>query len=103
MQVRQADLVLPERSALGGRMWQTGPVGAVFHFARLKPLAAAGAAVIVLMVMAAIAAPVIAPQDPARIHSRDAFQPPSAAHWFGTDNYGRDMFARIIYGSRVAL
>jgi peptide/nickel transport system permease protein len=79
------------------------PIRIAAAFARAKPLAAAGALVIVLMVCAAIAAPLIAPQDPAHINTRAAFQSPSAAHWFGTDNYGRDMFSRIIYGSRVAL
>src|SRR5438270_12847751 len=79
------------------------PIRQAAGFVRAKPFAAAGALVILLMVCAAIAAPVIARQDPARINTRAAFQSPSADHWFGTDNYGRDMFARIIYGSRVAL
>jgi peptide/nickel transport system permease protein len=75
----------------------------VLSFIRAKPLAAAGAFIILLMVVAAVGAPVIAPHDPARINTREAFLPPSAEHWFGTDNYGRDMFSRIVYGARVAL
>jgi peptide/nickel transport system permease protein len=95
-------LSAPARSPSHGLL-DLGPVRAVLSFGRAKPLAAAGALVILMMVVAAIAAPVIAPQDPARINSRAAFLPPSADHWFGTDNYGRDMFSRIVYGSRVAL
>src|SRR5439155_6814186 len=71
---------------------------AVLSFTRAKPLAAAGGVIIVVMVICAVFAPIIAPQDPARINTREAFLEPSTAHWFGTDNYGRDMFARIVYG-----
>jgi peptide/nickel transport system permease protein len=85
------------------RFMHVRAVQAIAGFARAKPLATIGAIVIVLMVVAALAAPLIAPQDPARINSRAAFLPPSPQHLFGTDNYGRDMFSRIVYGSRVAL
>src|SRR5690349_6377305 len=95
-------LSAPAKSPSRGLL-DLAPLRAVLAFGWAKPLAAAGALIIVLMVVAAVAAPVIAPQDPAKINSRAAFLPPSAEHWFGTDNYGRDMFSRIIYGSRVAL
>lgn len=59
-----------------------------------------GVAIIVLM---AIFAPLIAQFDVAQIHSADALQAPNAAYWFGTDNFGRDIFSRIVYGARVSL
>jgi len=62
-----------------------------------------GLAVVVLMVVAAIAAPLIARHDPLNIDLSNALRPPSAAHWFGTDIQGRDVWARLIYGSRVSL
>ncbi|MGI6215397.1 MAG: ABC transporter permease [Christensenellales bacterium] len=59
-----------------------------------------GVAIIVLM---AIFAPLIAQFDVAQIHSADALQAPNATYWFGTDNFGRDIFSRIVYGARVSL
>jgi peptide/nickel transport system permease protein/oligopeptide transport system permease protein len=46
---------------------------------------------------------VLAPYDPYEQHPRDALQPPSAQYWFGTDQFGRDILSRLIYGGRVAL
>jgi peptide/nickel transport system permease protein len=86
-----------------GRAMHIPVLHPVLAFTRAKPLAAAGGLIILVMVICAVFAPIIAPQDPARINTRQAFLPPSGEHWFGTDNYGRDMFARIVYGSRVAL
>jgi len=71
-------------------------------FARAKPLGAFGAVIIFLMIFAAVFAPVISPQDPARI-SRNKLQGPTAQHWLGTDQLGRDMYSRIVYGARVSL
>jgi peptide/nickel transport system permease protein len=73
------------------------------RFARSRPLGAAAAAIIVLMILAAALAGLIAPYDPLAIDYSSMMRPPSAAHWFGTDSYGRDVFSRIIYGSRTAL
>lgn len=58
---------------------------------------------IALLVFLAIFAPIVAPYDPIAQDIASAFQGPSAAHWFGTDEYGRDVFSRIIYGTRPAL
>lgn len=52
---------------------------------------------------AGLAAPWIAPDDPAAIHLQEALQPPSAAHWLGTDQLGRDVLSRMLYGARVSL
>lgn len=58
---------------------------------------------IVLVVLAAIFAPFVTPFDPAAQDYTAIRQGPSALHWFGTDELGRDMFSRIIYGSRASL
>jgi peptide/nickel transport system permease protein len=73
------------------------------HFVRQRPLGAVGAAIIVLMVVAALLADLIAPFDPLTNDYAAMLQAPSAQHWFGTDSFGRDVFSRIVYGSRSAL
>jgi peptide/nickel transport system permease protein len=62
-----------------------------------------GGAIILIMVLAALFAPYITPYDPIRLDIRARFQPPSAEHWFGTDQYGRDVFTRVLYGARYDL
>ncbi len=62
-----------------------------------------GIAVVVIMTLAAIAAPLIARQDPLHIDLSHLLQRPSAAHWLGTDVQGRDIWSRLVYGSRVSL
>ena len=61
------------------------------------------AIIILLMVITAIFADIIAPYDPYEISQRLQFNSPSLEHWFGTDEFGRDLFTRIVYGARVAL
>lgn len=62
-----------------------------------------GIAVIVIMTLAAIAAPLIATQDPLKIDLTNFLQRPSGAHWLGTDVQGRDIWARLVFGARVSL
>ena len=75
----------------------------VREFVERQTLGALGAAVILVMVFAAAAAPLLAPYDPLAIDFAAMLSPPGAAHWLGTDAFGRDVFSRIIYGSRTAL
>ena len=63
----------------------------------------AGVIICVFWIAAAILAPVIAPYDPVLQDLTLRLQPPSAAHIFGTDNFGRDIFSRVIYGGRYSL
>jgi peptide/nickel transport system permease protein len=79
--------------------WLTAAV----HFIRHRPLGAAGAAIIVVMILAAALAGFIAPYDPLANDYGAMLQAPSAKHWLGTDSFGRDVFSRVIYGSRTAL
>jgi peptide/nickel transport system permease protein len=86
-------LIPPERSG-----WRV-LLGALF---RRRP-AQLGAFVVLMLVLAAIFAPWIAPFDPYAINVVDALQPPNATYYFGTDDLGRDLFSRIIYGTRTTI
>ena len=70
---------------------------------RRNRLATTGMVLVVLFVVFALFAPWIAPQDPARTDLPSRLQPPSAAHWFGTDELGRDILSRVIYGARISM
>jgi peptide/nickel transport system permease protein len=70
---------------------------------RRNTLAAIGMVLVALFVVFAIFAPLIAPQDPGNINLPARLQPPSASHWFGTDELGRDILSRVIYGSRISM
>ena len=75
----------------------------VGRFIRRRPLGAVGAAIIVLMVLAALTAGFIAPYDPLATDYGAMISAPSRSHWLGTDAFGRDVLSRILYGSRTAL
>lgn len=66
-------------------------------------LAIAGLAIVLLMSIAALAAPILAPQDPAAQELSDKRMPPGEKYLLGADEFGRDILSRVIYGSRVAL
>uniref|UniRef100_A0A831XFW5 ABC transporter permease n=1 Tax=Geobacter metallireducens TaxID=28232 RepID=A0A831XFW5_GEOME len=66
-------------------------------------LAVAGGAVVLLLFGVSFLAPVITPWDPHAIDAYHVLMPPSADHWFGTDELGRDVFTRVIYGARISL
>jgi ABC-type dipeptide/oligopeptide/nickel transport system permease subunit len=71
--------------------------------ARRDPLTAFGGAFFALMIVAAAFAPLITPYDPTKISVMDRFQAPSIAHPFGTDDFGRDVLARVLYGGRTIM
>jgi peptide/nickel transport system permease protein len=73
------------------------------RFTRQRPLGAVGAAIIGIMIAAAVLAGFVSPYDPLATDYGKMLQAPSSFHWFGTDSFGRDVFTRIIYGSRTAL
>ncbi|MBV8189237.1 MAG: glutathione ABC transporter permease GsiD, partial [Alphaproteobacteria bacterium] len=66
-------------------------------------VAALAALVLLGIGLAAIFAPVVAPYDPYATDLTQVMQPPRAEHWFGTDNTGRDILSRVIYGARNTL
>src|SRR5271156_7074442 len=70
---------------------------------RHQPLGVIGILLLVLFVTIAVLAPAITPYDPAAIDLYQRLTPPSHAHWFGTDELGRDIFSRILSGARLSL
>ena len=66
-------------------------------------LALVGGSVVVVLAVLAILAPVLAPWDPNRPDVRKILDPPSTRHWLGTDQLGRDVLSRMLYGARVSL
>jgi len=68
---------------------------------RRQPLAAVGVTLLVVFVICAVFAPWLAPQDPAQLDLTGRLMGPSAAHWFGTDELGRDILSRTLFGARI--
>ncbi|WP_327996929.1 ABC transporter permease [Brevibacillus choshinensis] len=66
-------------------------------------LALIGIILVSLVIMVAILAPVLAPFDPLEMKVQDRLKAPSAEHWFGTDDFGRDVLSRVIYGSQTSM
>jgi peptide/nickel transport system permease protein len=78
-------------------------LGVFMRALRVNKGSAIGLSIVVLLVFAAIVAPLIAPYDPLEQDILDRLKPPSAEHWFGTDYFGRDTLSRLLYGARVSL
>lgn len=66
-------------------------------------LALTGSAIVLFLLVVSIFAPWIAPYDPGAIDLKQVLAPPSAQHWFGTDQLGRDVLSRMIWGARISL
>jgi peptide/nickel transport system permease protein len=77
--------------------------GSVLDFTRRRPLGAAGAAVVIFLILLALSANLVAPYNPVQVDFGAMLSRPGAAHWLGTDAFGRDVLTRLIYGSRTAL
>ncbi|WP_417724866.1 ABC transporter permease [Salipiger sp.] len=75
----------------------------ILTFLLRNPTSAFGVAVLAVLLAGALLAPVLATHDPYVQDLRNALQAPSAAHFFGTDELGRDIYSRILYGSRITL
>ena len=70
---------------------------------RRNPLAMAGLIVALILIVTALAAPLLATNDPGVQNLAQRLQRPSAAHWLGTDELGRDVYSRLLYGGRITL
>ena len=70
---------------------------------RRSPLTVAGLVLIAILALIAMSAPLIAPADPLKQVLSTRLEPPSTANWLGTDQLGRDVLSRMIYGSRISL
>ena len=83
---------------------RTGSVaGRAWKGIRSRPVTAVAGAFVLLLVIMAVFAPWIAPYDPYTQEVVNRLQPPSSAHWLGTDDYGRDVLSRLIFGARISL
>lgn len=66
-------------------------------------LALTGGALLLLVLLAAVLAPLLTPFDPMLVNPQERLRPPGCVHLFGTDDFGRDIFSRVVYGSRLSL
>ena len=71
-------------------------------FVKTHRLFALYTVLVLLIIFVALAAPMLAPQDPYNGDMKAVFLPPSTEHWLGTDKLGRDMFSRLIYGTSTS-
>jgi peptide/nickel transport system permease protein len=78
-------------------------VNTLKKLARRNPLATAGVVLVIVFTLFALFAPWIAPQSPTEIRLEMRLATPSGAHWFGTDELGRDILSRVIYGARISM
>ncbi|CAH2031198.1 oligopeptide ABC transporter permease [Trichlorobacter ammonificans] len=70
---------------------------------RRNRLAMVGGGVVLLLFLISLCAPLLAPYDPNEINAWQVLSPPSWSHWFGTDELGRDVFSRVLFGARISL
>src|SRR5688572_2602515 len=115
MSIRESAMALTEAVATASRapstkssQWGLAAItpSSKYYWMRLllqNPAAVASLCLLLLMFLLAVLAPVITPFDPNFVNPADRLEPPSSTYWFGTDDLGRDVFSRVIYGARVSL
>jgi peptide/nickel transport system permease protein len=81
----------------------SGGIARMLRGIRRKPLGAVGGLLIAALVLTAVLAPVLAPHDPIKIQSNNRLKPPSLTHLLGTDDFGRDILSRVIFGARISM
>ena len=86
--------LVEEKKSLAAKLWE---------LCRRQPLGTAGALVVILMILMAIFANYISPYDPESNSFENMLTAPNSEFWFGTDQFGRDILTRLIYGARTAL
>jgi len=77
--------------------------GRAWRQLRRNYLSLAGSCIVLSLVLVALATPYLGLSSPVKLNLPERFAPPDAHHWFGTDQYGRDVFSRVLFGSRVSL
>ena len=98
MSTLEAHVVGVASAYTGPQRWKR-----VRHFVGSHPLFVIGLTMFVVIVVSALAAPLIATPDPLAIKFSEKLQPPSGEHYLGTDSMGRDIFSRVLYGARTSL
>ena len=91
-------------SAAASRPWRLPslPLGGLRRISA-RPANLVGALILLPLVLAAVLSPWLPLAEPNAVDVRSALQPPSSAHWFGTDKLGRDLFSRVVAGARISL
>src|SRR5690606_15938823 len=84
-------------SPAGGERWQ------LLRLMAARKTVLVSLIVLAVLVGAALLAPWVSPFDPYKLSIMNRLQAPGAAHWFGTDDFGRDVFSRVIHGGRLSL
>lgn len=74
-----------------------------YSILRRNTLTFAGCIIVLLIIVIGIAAPLLSPYDPIAINIANKLQAPGIKHWFGTDEIGRDIFSRVLYGCRISI
>jgi peptide/nickel transport system permease protein len=78
-------------------------LGSALYFLRRNPRMIVGGGIVLTWLVIAVFAPFLAPYDPTKVIPTDSLIPPGPAHWLGTDDLGRDVLSRVMWGSRVSL
>lgn len=82
---------------------ERNPVQVLLFQIRSSPIVVFGLAIVIIWILLAFLAPVIAPRDPLSQEVVDRLQAPSSNYWMGTDELGRDIFSRVLYGGRITI
>ena len=85
------------------RLPRNDRVASMRWFARRNPRMLIGGGMVLAWLALALLAPFVSPFDPIKVNVIDSLQPPGATHWLGTDDLGRDVLSRVIWGSRISL
>ncbi len=97
----QCDLVGARRAGWATRVWQRLDYPA--YVIRRNPVTLFGFIVVALFVVVGLAAPILARRNPIELAPVNSLEPPCAEFWFGTDQFGRDVYSRIVYAARLDL
>lgn len=89
--------------AIGSPRAGSDRVAGAVYFLRRNPRMIVGGAIVFTWLFVAAFAPFIAPHDPIKVNVTESLMPPGPAHWLGTDDLGRDVFSRVLWGARVSL
>ena len=92
-----------EEARLNGSRPQMEVLRLAFFRFMSDPMSGLGAVIILCVITVALLAPVLAPNDPVQVNYQARFESPGAEYLFGTDHLGRDMFSRVVHGTRLSL
>src|SRR5262249_41646229 len=101
--MREISLSLPRSSTEKSTTYRRAIARGVWRLLKEKPLGAFGGVIVIGLLLCALLAPLIAPYHYDETNVRQRLKPPGSQFYLGTDNLGRDLFSRIVYGARVSV